>query len=184
MGAAVVPAAPLLSDQSAMSRSILSRDFVAGCILLVFSVIYYLAATAIPESRLSDSVGPGGMPKAYGIALGVLSVLLIVQSLLARRHAVANASDAKVRDAARKDLHGAMRAAVMLAIGVAYVILLPLIGYILSIALLIGATAWYQERKRPHWLVPTAIIGAGALWIVFVEVLQIAQPAGFWPSLF
>jgi hypothetical protein len=167
-----------------MSRSFLSRDFAAGCILLVFSVIYYLAAAAIPDSRLSDSVGSGGMPKAYGIALGVLSILLIGQALLSRRHAVAAAPEAKAQEAARKDLKAALRAAVMLGIGVAYVILLPLIGYILSIALLIGATAWYQERARPRWVVPTAIIGAGALWIVFVEVLQIAQPAGFWPSLF
>jgi putative tricarboxylic transport membrane protein len=146
-----------------MSRSVLNRDFVAGCILLVFSVIYYLAAAAIPASRLADSVGPGGMPKAYGVALGVRS--------------------GRNGPTARRDLHAALRAAVMLGIGVAYVILLPLIGYILSIALLIGATAWYQERARPRWVVPTAIIGAGALWIVFVEVLQIAQPAGFWSSL-
>jgi|AraplaMF_Col_mMF_1032025.scaffolds.fasta_scaffold00010_146 putative tricarboxylic transport membrane protein len=166
-----------------MSRSVLNRDFVAGCILLVFSVIYYLAAAAIPASRLADSVGPGGMPKAYGVALGVLSILLIAQALLARRRAIAAAPDAEANVAARRDLHAALRAAVMLGIGVAYVILLPLIGYILSIALLIGATAWYQERARPRWVVPTAIIGAGALWIVFVEVLQIAQPAGFWSSL-
>jgi putative tricarboxylic transport membrane protein len=166
-----------------MSRSVLNRDFVAGCILLVFSAIYYLGAAAIPASRLADSVGPGGVPKAYGVALGVLSILLIAQALLARRRAVAAAPHAKAQAAARKDLQAAVRAAVMLAIGIAYVILLPLVGYIPAIALLIGATAWYQERARPRWVVPTAIIGAGVLWIVFVEVLQIAQPAGFWPSL-
>jgi heme exporter protein D len=162
----------------------MSRDFVAGCGLLVFSVIYYLGAAAIPESRLSDSVGPGGMPMAYGIGLGVLSILLIAQSLLARRQAVAAAPDPRAREAAQKELHAALRGAGMLAIGIAYVILLPLIGYILSLALLIGATAWYQERARPRWLVPTSIIGAGVFWVIFVEVLQISQPAGFWPSLF
>ena len=162
----------------------MSRDFVAGCFLLVFSVIYYLAATAIPESRLSDSVGPGGLPMAYGIGLGILSLLLIAQSLHTRRLAVAKAPDPRARETARKELHAALRGAGMLSIGVAYLILLPLIGYILSLALLIGATAWYQGGARPRWLVPTAIIGAGVFWIIFVEVLQIAQPAGFWPSLF
>jgi heme exporter protein D len=124
------------------------------------------------------------MPMAYGIGLGVLSILLIAQSLLARRQAVAAAPDPRAREAAQKELHAALRGAGMLAIGIAYVILLPLIGYIPSLALLIGATAWYQERARPRWLVPTAIIGAGVFWVIFVEVLQIAQPAGFWPSLF
>jgi hypothetical protein len=162
----------------------MSRDFVAGCALLVFSVVYYLGAAAIPESRLSDSVGPGGMPMAYGVALGILSALLIAQALLARRRAVTSAADPRAREAARAELNAALRGAGMLVIGIAYLILLPLIGYVLSLSLLIGATAWYQERARPRWLVPTSIIGAGVFWGIFVEVLQIAQPAGFWPSLF
>ena len=161
----------------------MSRDFFAGCGLLVFSVIYYLTAAAIPESQLSDSVGPSGMPKAYGLALGVLAILLIAQALLARRQAVASAASAAARENAQGELHSALRGAGMLAIGVTYLILLPFLGYILSVALLIGATAWYQERARPRWVVPTALIGAGVLWAIFVEVLQIAQPAGFWPSL-
>ena len=161
----------------------MSRDFVAGCFLLLFSVVYTLTAAAIPASLLSDTVGPGGMPKAYGIALGILSILLIVQALNARRREAASAPDAKAREVARAEFIAVLRAAGMLAIGVVYLILLPILGYFVSLALLIGAAAWYQERARPRWLVPTAIIGAGVSWLIFVEVLQIAQPAGFWPSL-
>jgi hypothetical protein len=72
----------------------------------------------------------------------------------------------------------------MLAIGIAYLVLLPLIGYVISLALLILAAAWYQEGTRRRWLVPTAIVGSGLFWLIFVEILQIDQPAGFWPSLF
>lgn len=161
----------------------LSRDFIAGCALLVFSVLYYVMAAAIPTSLLSDTVGPGGMPKAYGIALGILSILLMAQSLLTRRRAMLDASDLHANDKARAELHAALRAAGMLTIGVLYLVALPTLGYVVSIALLVGATAWYQERARPGWLVPTAVIGAGIFWLVFVEVLGIAQPAGIWPSL-
>jgi cell division protein FtsW (lipid II flippase) len=159
------------------------RDFVAGCGLLVFSVVYYLAAAAIPSSQLSDTVGPGGMPKSYGIALGVLSVLLIGQSLLAQRRAVTTRATAASAEETRQDRYRALRALGMLAIGVAYLILLPLIGYAVSLALLIFAAAWYQEGARRKWLIPTAIIGAGLFWLIFVQLLQIDQPAGFWPSL-
>jgi putative tricarboxylic transport membrane protein len=72
----------------------------------------------------------------------------------------------------------------MLAIGVAYLVLLPIIGYAVSLALLIIATAWYQEGSRRSWLFPTAIIGAGLFWLIFVQLLKIDQPAGLWPSLF
>ena len=148
----------------------MSRDFVAGCILLIFSVGYYLTAAAIPESRLSDTVGPAGLPKAYGIALGLLSALLIVQSLFAQRRRAAVAP-AVARAAVEKDIHAAKRALVMLAIGIAYLVLLPLIGYAISLALLIIAAAWYQEGARRPWLIPTAIIGSGLFWLIFVQVL-------------
>jgi putative tricarboxylic transport membrane protein len=161
----------------------MSRDFVAGCFLLIFAVVYALAAAAIPTSQLSDTVGPGGLPMSYGIALGVLSALLILQSLLAQRRRAAATADAAQRETARAERHAAFRALGMLAIGVAYLVLLPLIGYAVTLALLIVAAAWYQEGKRRPWLIPIAIVGAGCFWVVFVEVLQIAQPAGFWPSL-
>jgi putative tricarboxylic transport membrane protein len=160
------------------------RDFVAGCGLLVFSVVYYLAAAAIPSSQLSDTVGPGGMPKSYGIALGLLSVLLIGQSLLARRRALTARATVASGEESRQDRYRALRALGMLAIGIAYLVLLPLIGYAISLALLITAAAWYQEGARRKWLIPTAIIGAGLFWLVFVQLLQIDQPAGFWPDLF
>jgi putative tricarboxylic transport membrane protein len=161
----------------------MTRDLVSGFGLLIFSVIYYLAAAAIPTSQLSDTVGPGGLPKSYGIALGVLSALLIAQAFMARRRAVAVADDPTARAAAKKELHSAYRAAGMLGFGIAYLVLLPLIGYVLSLALLIIAAAWYQEGTRRPWLVPIAIVGAGIFWLIFVQVLQIDQPAGFWPSL-
>jgi len=161
----------------------MTRDFIAGCGLLVFAVVYYLAAAAIPESQLSDTVGPGGMPKSYGIALGVLSILLITQAVMARRRAVGTADGPAARQAAQKELHSALRGAGMLGFGIAYLVLLPLIGYVIALALLIIATAWYQEGARRPWLVPTAIVGAGIFWLIFVQVLQIDQPAGFWPSL-
>jgi hypothetical protein len=162
----------------------MSRDFYAGSGLLIFAVVYYLAAAAIPASQLSDTVGPGGMPKSYGIALGILSILLIGQSLLAQRRAVTARADAAAREKARQERYSALRALGMLAIGIAYLVLLPLIGYVLALALLIIAAAWYQEGARRRWLIPTAIVGAGVFWLVFVEVLKIDQPAGLWPTLF
>jgi hypothetical protein len=163
----------------------MNRDFVSGCVLLVFSIVYYAAASAIPISKLADTVGAQGMPKSYGVALGILSILLIGQSFLARRRTLANPPAAADRaEALHKDGRAALRAGGMLAIGIVYIVALPWLGYVISLALLIGVVAWYQERARRRWLVPTAVVGAGVFWLIFVEILQIAEPAGIWPSLF
>jgi hypothetical protein len=161
----------------------MTRDLVSGGILLVFSVVYYLMAAAIPPSLLADTVGPGGMPKSYGIALGILSILLIAQALYARRRAaIAGRPMRRDPGKTKEEIHSALRAAGMLAIGVVYVIVLPYLGYIVSLALLIGATAWYQERARMRWLWVSAVVGAVLFYVIFVLVLQIAEPAGIWPS--
>jgi hypothetical protein len=32
-------------------------------------------------------------------------------------------------------------------------------------------------------MLPIAVLGAVAFWLIFVEILEIPQPAGLWPSL-
>ena len=173
-----LPPVPLHHIELAMTR-----DLVSGAALFAFAVIYYLAASAIPVSMLADTVGAQGLPKSYGIVLGILSLLLILQTLYARRRLGPPAA-AEVAAGATKDRKAALRAFGMIAIGAVYVLLLPYLGYIISLALLIGTTAWYQERTRRRWLWATAIIGAVVFWGIFVKMLQIAEPAGLWPSLF
>ncbi|MET1027448.1 MAG: tripartite tricarboxylate transporter TctB family protein [Dongiaceae bacterium] len=162
----------------------MTRDFVSGCALLLFSIVYYLMASAIPVSMLADSVGAQGMPKSYGIALGILSALLILQSLIKRHKASREMiSGIDVAAANRKDRRAALRAAGMMGIGIGYVLLLPWLGYLLSLVLLILTTAWYQERARRRWLWLVAVLGAAVFWLIFVRILQIPEPAGIWPSL-
>ena len=159
----------------------MNRDIVCGCGTLVFAVAYYVTAAAIPQSMLADAVGPQGLPEAYGIALAILSLLLVASGVMAKRRESAGASAAPRRGAS--DWMAAKRALGTLALGAGYVAILPWAGYIVSLALLIIAVAWYQERAFMRWLVPTAILGALGFWILFVKVLEIAEPAGLWPSL-
>lgn len=160
----------------------MNRDIVCGSGTFVFAVAYYLTAAAIPHSMLADAVGPQGLPEAYGIALAILSLLLVGSGLMAKRRENAGASAAPRSTSGASDWMAAKRAFGTLAIGVAYVAILPWAGYIVSLALLIIAVAWYQERAFMRWLVPTAILGALGFWILFVKVLEIAEPAGLWPS--
>ena len=128
---------------------------------LALSAGYYLMAGRIPESQLADAIGPQGLPRTYALLLAVLSIVMIAQAIMARRRAVVTADDQAARATAQKEWHSALRGAGMLGFGIAYLVLLPIIGYALSLVLLIIAAAWYQEGSRRPWLIPTAIVGAG-----------------------
>jgi hypothetical protein len=160
----------------------MKRDLVCGIIMLVLAICYCVMAAAIPRSGLADAVGPQGLPTSYAIVLAILSLLLIGTNLTGRGVSVTAALTA-AKASARSDRYAALRAGGMLLIGICYVVALPWLGYVVSITMLIVATAWYLEKGYRKWMLPIAVLGAVAFWLIFVEILEIPQPAGLWPSL-
>jgi hypothetical protein len=163
------------------------RDVIFGALALGAAGTYYAAAAAIPRSGLADAIGPGGLPKAYAIVLAVLALVLIVRSVIASRTPVVTSS-VHFRPVLS-------RAVWMLAIGIAYLMLVAWTGYIVGLAGLILASVYAQRASRGpvHDRAPfnlrfrdaalVAMSGAAFFWIVFVRLLGIPQPAGFWPSV-
>jgi hypothetical protein len=165
------------------------RDVILGILALGAAAAYYAAASAIPRSGLSDAIGAGGLPTAYAIVLAALAIVLIVRSSIAARQPVhgrpaSRASRPQAVAGPTTVRRGLSRAILMLAIGIAYVLLAARAGYVVGLAGLILASIYAQRsdlRFRDAALV--AISGAVVFWIVFVGLLGIPQPAGFWPSL-
>jgi hypothetical protein len=160
----------------------MKRDLVCGVIMLALAIAYYGVAAAIPHSTLSDSVGPQGLPISYAIALGILSLLLIANTLIGRGGGV-QAVVGHGKNAGKSDLYAVLRAAGVLLLGGAYVALLPWLGYIVSLGLLILGVVCYLEGRLNRWALPIAAAGGVVFWVIFVEILQVPQPAGLWPSL-
>ena len=155
-------------------------NLIAGVVLLAFSVIFWLGADAIPKSRLGGSVGADGLPKTLAIALGVLSLGLIAQTVLMARAAPA-AAEERERRIERRNLH--LRALGMIVIGAVYVAVVPYLGYVLSIARLLLACALYSGKRPSRGLGLFTILGAVVFYVLFVRILDVPLPAGFWPSL-
>jgi putative tricarboxylic transport membrane protein len=55
----------------------------------------------------------------------------------------------------------------------------PIVGYIIGIALLIAAIAIYEGRKPSFGLVTVAACAGVGFWIFFVHLLGTAQPQGW-----
>jgi hypothetical protein len=113
-----------------------------------------------------------------------LSIILIVRSVVARRTATESAPDAAPATPKPGLQRGvAWRVFGMLMNGVIYILVVPWLGYMLSIAALIAATVYYQGGGLNRRVAAVAVGGALLLWLLFVRLLHISHPAGIWPSL-
>lgn len=155
----------------------LTRDTVGGMASVLIGAAYLLVAYRLRVSALDDSLGPSGMPRILGWLMIGLGVVLVAQAVLARRTALAEARPAK-----KGEWEGQGRriayAGGLLAIGAAYLFVVETLGYLVSIALLIIATATYLGAGFRGRVVAIGVLGAIFLYAVFAAVLGVRMPAG------
>ena len=161
-------------------------DLVFGSATLALSAAYYWMAASVPVSRLADSIGPQGLPKAYALILAALSLGLIVQSARdpgpgTREAQEPHASGSRTPDPGSRRMY---RALGMILMGVVYIAIVPWVGYMLSIAGLILATTYYQGGTIGRQAAVVALCGGMFFWLLFVVLMGIAQPPGFFPPAF
>ena len=136
--------------------------------MLTVAAVYYAIAAGIPQGRLTDGIGPGGLPKAYAVALAVLSIALIGRALVSRRSTPTTSAPAVKLG----------RTAAMLAIGAAYAAIAGWVGYVPALAGLILAAIYCQSAARTpiRTALVIAVTGAVVFWVLFVLVLGVPQP--------
>ncbi|MBN9672076.1 tripartite tricarboxylate transporter TctB family protein [Roseibium aggregatum] len=153
-----------------------TRDFVGGAGTALVGAIYYYYAIQMRVSALDDTVGPSGLPKAYGLILMALGLAIAVIALL-RSLRQRSAGSALENEWTGQGIRFA-RAAGIVAIGVIYLLIVSYVGYAPGIALLLLATALYQGAARNWRSIAVAVGGAAALWCIFVLVLGVSMPRG------
>jgi putative tricarboxylic transport membrane protein len=151
-----------------------NRDLAFGITTLIVAAIYYALTITIQQSDLADPIGPQGLPKTYALVLAVLSIVLIARSM--RRPANPGS---RIPDPGSP----IPRVIGMLLLGVAYILVLPWLGYLLSVAGLIAATTYFQGGSISGRTIFVAISGAVCFWVLFIWLLRIQYPAGLWPSV-
>jgi putative tricarboxylic transport membrane protein len=158
----------------------MNKDLACGLVALAIATLYLVATAGLRTSALGDVVGSAGFPKIIGWGLAMVGALLILQSLRGRR--AAGAAWIPSEAFATNPLWAAIRGAGIVAIIAMYLLLLEPLGYILSVALLVGATAVYLGAA-PGWRsLAVAGLGAIALWLLFVMLLGIPLPSGAWTT--
>jgi putative tricarboxylic transport membrane protein len=151
----------------------MNKDLIGGLVLLAVAGIYYWAIGSIAQSSLSDEVGATGLPTILAYALFGIALLLAIRGFLATMRAPETDGDDDDEETASFP-----RAFGFLLFGAAYVLILPYLGYVVSVALLLVGIALYEGAAR-DWKVP-AVAAGGALffWAAFVKLLGVHQPVG------
>jgi putative tricarboxylic transport membrane protein len=159
-------------------------NLVIAVLLLVFAVVFWFAADAIPKSRLGGTVGADGLPKLLAVALGVLSLVLIVQTLFFGRARVVAADGDPSRERGESVAwREHLRAFGMIVIGIGYLVIVPYAGYLVAVALLLLIVALYNGKRPSPGLFLFMAAGAVGFYVLFVLILDVPLPAGVWPRL-
>jgi len=158
----------------------------AAGLLFVLAVAYWLGADAIPKSRLGGAVGADGLPKLLAVTLGLLSAALALQTVgearKRRKSGDKGGLVAIAQSATNWTAH--VRAFGVVVIGIGFLVLLPVLGYVFSVALLLMTIATYTGKRPSLTTVVFGAAGAAVFYLLFVKLLQVPLPSGFWPSLF
>lgn len=153
-------------------------DRISGGLGMLLAASYIATAQSIEDSLLADAVGASGVPTGVGVVLLIASLFLFAKSFKTNAGML---TETEGETAEGGSEHPHAMALGLLLILAAYVFFLPILGYVLSVGLLVGAAAWFAGARRYTSLVLCAVLAGPVLWFVFDWTLEIRLPVGLWP---
>lgn len=143
-----------------------SGDIWSGSVLGALGV-YVVAQSAQWEYLGPDGPGPGFFPLWYGMALAVLSLALVVAAVKRRRWGE--------RRTRWREIGRALGAWSAFAAAAA---LLPVLGFMVSFALLTAFIVCVMYGRPVITGVAAGVLGAAAFYLVFPLGLEVVLPVG------
>ena len=153
----------------------LVRDLACACLGWALALALWLGASRLHRSMLSDEFGADGVPRGLALLLLVVSTLIALRALWARFRPGA---PSPASPEASEPLGAHARAFGLVALGVGYVLSAPYLGYPVTAALLIFATALYYGARASAVLAAVSAAGALFLWWMFARMLSVSMPTG------
>jgi putative tricarboxylic transport membrane protein len=165
----------------------LSRGaLVVPAVLVLLGVLLVVGTTTMDVVGDGGVFGPTAMPWAVAVLCFVVAVLLALDILRPRPEyepigARSRPADASRDDPDRSGPDAVNAPAVAIAVGgiIAFIVVLPWLGWILSATLLFTAVAVALGNRRFGSCLLGGLALASAIQIVFSGLLGISLPAGF-----
>ncbi|MFV2023460.1 tripartite tricarboxylate transporter TctB family protein [Micromonospora sp. LOL_028] len=166
--------------------AIIRRACLIG-VLPAFSVIYLWQAMTITLPARTLIVSPRGFPTLLGVLMVIVTVAIAGTELLKiHRDRRARAAGTEVADDVddETDRITSWRDAwATVAALVAYIMLFSTLGFLVSTALFLAGLSTYLTPKKWPRNVIVAVFFAGAVHLIFTELLGVQLPAGILTGL-
>ena len=146
----------------------LKGDVISGAVLVALGV-YIVSEARSWDYSTAEGPGPGFFPMWYGIAMIVLSLVLIVQAAVRQP---------SVHDAGRVDWGGIGRALLVWLAFAVCTALLKVAGFFIAMALLTLFIIAVMYGKPLKVALPSAILTSAGFYLVFPLALGVELPAG------
>jgi putative tricarboxylic transport membrane protein len=160
---------PPLADAQAADRRTVLATAAFGALLLVTAVLVIADAVRLPAT--SAAGGPAAVPLPVGVALGVVGALLLVD---ARRKLPRAGAGAAWQPRA------GLRVLGLVAALIAFALLLPLLGYVVTATALFVAAALLLDAPRDWRVLAWGWALAAVVFLVFDRLIGLTLPAGPW----
>ncbi|MGI9378868.1 MAG: tripartite tricarboxylate transporter TctB family protein [Methyloligellaceae bacterium] len=144
------------------------RNFVAGIILLILSLVYGILTSLLPSRGIENTTEPSFFPWIITFCLFVLSGALLIQSLWVE-------NSEKMPDIPAIPMSGIVK---FIGTFIIYLAVLPHLGFIVANTLFFAVLMIFYGEHRPHWVVLGSVILSVLIFFLFRDVFQIILPAG------
>ncbi len=150
------------------------RNVAAAVVLILLSVAYGYLTSDLPKRTLPNTPDPAFMPWINTALLAGLSLLLLAGGLRATH----------LEPAAAPDPVGNASSGAFLAAFVGYIVVLPVLGFVLSSIPFFAVTMMLFGERRKTWLVLGSTVATILLFALFRHVFNIVLPRGIMPAIF
>jgi len=154
------------------------KDRLLGLLAMIGSLVYVYQASLIEDSLLADAVGVTGVPTAIGYLLGLAGAVLFLKSWLKVDAALAEEVEAEA--APGGSAHPHWKAIGLLALLSAFLVMVTVFGFILSIGVMVAAVVYFGGARQFKTLMWCAVLTGPLLWLSFDYALEIHLPTGMW----
>lgn len=155
------------------NRNLFSRSRIEALVIMAGAVAYIWGAFGVPTFyRMPGVPGPSVFPLILGIIMGLAGLCLLLSPGAEDSAAQSTKEHGRIGRADRGHFY------LMWALLLAYVFVLPDLGFLMSSCLLLAVFFFLLGERRWYLAIPIALVFTVAIYFVFAKGLQIRLPAG------
>lgn len=150
----------------------MALDKFIAVLFLAIAIIYGYVSYTYP--LLPFELNMVFLPNTMPMVLSVLGILLSLIIILTPKQAADAEGDTQGDfDIPRLRDHKMAQALGLIAAMVFYALTLRPLGFLAATTLFLFGTGWILGERKPHIMIPAALVGAGCIWYLVHEALGI-----------